>query len=63
MREYEHDRWRIVAGKVGHGFSASACRDKATELEAEDEQEEEEEEESHQHQEGTPTTPGKVESD
>lgn len=37
MREYEEDRWRIVAGKVGNGFSAAACRDKAGDLEKEDE--------------------------
>lgn len=37
MQEYENDRWRIVAGKVGNGFSAAACRDKATEMDDEDE--------------------------
>lgn len=41
MREYENDRWRVIAGKVGNGFSAAACRDKATELEDEGEGEEE----------------------
>ncbi|OQO14913.1 hypothetical protein B0A48_00295 [Cryoendolithus antarcticus] len=30
--EYEADRWRIIAGKVGNGFSASACREKVVEL-------------------------------
>lgn len=35
MEEYENDRWRIISGKVGNGFSAAACKDKATELEAE----------------------------
>ncbi|KAK6409728.1 hypothetical protein LTR95_018282, partial [Oleoguttula sp. CCFEE 5521] len=30
--EYEADRWRIIAGKVGNGFSASACREKIIEL-------------------------------
>ncbi|KAI9849390.1 MAG: hypothetical protein M1838_000163 [Thelocarpon superellum] len=32
IEEYEQDRWRIVAGKVGNGFSPAACRDKAKEL-------------------------------
>ncbi|KAI9801874.1 MAG: hypothetical protein M1833_002188 [Piccolia ochrophora] len=30
LQEYEQDRWRIVAGKVG--FSPAACREKAKEL-------------------------------
>lgn len=34
MQEYENDRWRIISSKVGSGFSATACRDKAQELEA-----------------------------
>lgn len=42
MREYENDRWRIVSGKVGNGFSAAACRDKAAELEAVEEEGQEE---------------------
>ncbi|KAI9672310.1 MAG: hypothetical protein M1817_003332 [Caeruleum heppii] len=32
VNEYEHDRWRIIAGKVGNGFSPAACREKAREL-------------------------------
>ncbi|PLB33296.1 SANT/Myb-like DNA-binding domain-containing protein [Aspergillus candidus] len=32
MQEYENDRWRIVAGKVGNGFTPAACREKATQL-------------------------------
>ncbi|KAF8455834.1 putative transcriptional activator Myb [Terfezia claveryi] len=32
MEEYEQDRWKIVAGKVGGGFTAAACREKAKEL-------------------------------
>ncbi|KAK3647748.1 hypothetical protein LTR56_007977 [Elasticomyces elasticus] len=32
MAEYETDRWRIIAGKVGNGFSAAACRDKAVDI-------------------------------
>ncbi|KAK5695099.1 hypothetical protein LTR17_024624 [Elasticomyces elasticus] len=30
--EYEVDRWRIISDKVGNGFSAAACRDKAKSL-------------------------------
>ena len=33
MTEYEADRWRIIAGKVGNGFTPVACRDKAREWE------------------------------
>lgn len=36
MTEYENERWRIIAGKVGNGFSATACQDKALELEVEE---------------------------
>jgi hypothetical protein len=36
MQEYENARWRIVSGKIGNGFSATACKEKALELEAED---------------------------
>ena len=32
MDEYEKDRWRIVAGKVGNGFTPAACREKGLEL-------------------------------
>ncbi|KAK5129913.1 hypothetical protein LTR08_002714 [Meristemomyces frigidus] len=32
LEEYDNDRWRIISGKVGCGFSAAACRDKAEEL-------------------------------
>ncbi|KAK4891835.1 hypothetical protein LTR49_028638, partial [Elasticomyces elasticus] len=32
MDEYEDDRWRIISGKVGNGFSAAACRKKAAKL-------------------------------
>lgn len=41
MQEYENDRWRIISSKVGSGFSAGQCRDKAAELEAEAEETEE----------------------
>ncbi|KAK5686740.1 hypothetical protein LTR17_026879 [Elasticomyces elasticus] len=30
--EYEADRWRILSDKVGNGFSAAACREKAKSL-------------------------------
>lgn len=33
IHEYESERWRVVSTKVGHGFSAAACRMKAEELE------------------------------
>lgn len=32
IQEYENDRWRIVAGKVGNGFTPAACREKASQL-------------------------------
>ncbi len=37
MQEYEDDRWRIISGKVGNGFSATACKDKAAEIDTEGE--------------------------
>jgi hypothetical protein len=42
IREYENDRWRIISSKVGNGFSAAACKDKAAELETEREETREE---------------------
>ncbi|GFF55598.1 cytochrome c oxidase subunit 4, mitochondrial [Aspergillus udagawae] len=32
IQEYENDRWRIIAGKVGNGFTPAACREKASQL-------------------------------
>ncbi|KAL7270790.1 hypothetical protein RUND412_006490 [Rhizina undulata] len=32
IQEYEQDRWRMIAAKVGNGFSAEACREKAKEF-------------------------------
>ncbi|KAM0284952.1 hypothetical protein ACHAQH_001639 [Verticillium albo-atrum] len=32
MRDYESEKWRIVANKVGTGFTPAACRDRAQEL-------------------------------
>jgi hypothetical protein len=34
MREYENDRWRIIATKVGSGFSPAVCKEKAEEITA-----------------------------
>ncbi|KAK5108135.1 hypothetical protein LTR62_008731 [Meristemomyces frigidus] len=34
IREYEEERWRIVAAKLGKGFSAQACRERAAEFSA-----------------------------
>ncbi|KAF7190483.1 hypothetical protein HII31_08197 [Pseudocercospora fuligena] len=36
MSEYDNDRWRIISGKVGNGFSATACKEKALEIEMDD---------------------------
>lgn len=36
IREYDNDRWRIISTKVGNGFSAAACKDKAAELASEE---------------------------
>lgn len=36
IAEYENERWRIISSKVGNGFSAIACHDKALELEVEE---------------------------
>lgn len=30
MIEYEIDRWRIIAGKVGNGFTPAACKERAS---------------------------------
>ncbi|KAJ5574342.1 uncharacterized protein N7459_008769 [Penicillium hispanicum] len=32
LDEYEADRWRIVAGKVGNGYTPAACRERALQL-------------------------------
>jgi hypothetical protein len=37
MDEYESDKWRLIAAKVGTGFSPLACQEKAEDLEIEDE--------------------------
>lgn len=46
--EYENDKWRLIAAKVGSGFSPTACQEKAEELEAQEELEEEMSTESRQ---------------
>lgn len=33
LQDYEQEKWRIVANKVGSGFTPAACREKAAELE------------------------------
>ncbi|KAJ5735436.1 uncharacterized protein N7483_000561 [Penicillium malachiteum] len=37
LRDYEDDRWRVVAAKVGHGFTPAACRIRALNLDPEEE--------------------------
>jgi hypothetical protein len=32
LQEYECDRWQNISAKVGNGFSAAACEDKAAEM-------------------------------
>ncbi|KAL2004259.1 hypothetical protein VTN02DRAFT_4774 [Thermoascus thermophilus] len=32
IQSYENDRWRVIAAKVGNGFTPAACREKAAEL-------------------------------
>lgn len=44
MHEYDVDRWRIISGKVGNGFSASACKEKALEMAIEEGEREDEDE-------------------
>ncbi|KAK4626500.1 hypothetical protein CLAFUW4_04254 [Fulvia fulva] len=38
IQEYDNDRWRIISGKVGNGFSAAACKEKALEMQLEDDE-------------------------
>ncbi len=39
MEEYENDKWRLIAAKVGSGFSPTACQEKAEEMEFQEEYE------------------------
>ncbi|KAK3356901.1 hypothetical protein B0T25DRAFT_566233 [Lasiosphaeria hispida] len=32
LQDYENEKWRIVANKVGTGFTPAACRERASEL-------------------------------
>lgn len=50
MDEYEKDRWRIIAGKVGNGFTPAACREKGLEL-GRQHQEQQQEDNQEQHEE------------
>ncbi|KAK4965232.1 hypothetical protein LTR28_003503 [Elasticomyces elasticus] len=58
MHEYDNDRWRIISGKVGNGFSPAACREKAAELEEEEEEEEEEDGDGDDQDAGAPRASG-----
>lgn len=42
MDEYENDKWRLIAAKVGSGFSPVACQEKAEELEIQEDSDEDE---------------------
>ncbi|KAB5570845.1 hypothetical protein GE09DRAFT_1055622 [Coniochaeta sp. 2T2.1] len=35
LQDYENEKWRIVANKVGTGFTPAACRERAAELSGE----------------------------
>jgi hypothetical protein len=32
LQDYENEKWRIVANKVGTGFTPVACRERAAQL-------------------------------
>ena len=32
LQDYENEKWRIVANKVGTGFTPAACRERASQL-------------------------------
>jgi hypothetical protein len=32
LEDYENEKWRIVASKLGTGFTPAACRERAEEL-------------------------------
>ena len=32
MQDYENEKWRFIANKVGTGFTPVACRERATQL-------------------------------
>lgn len=35
LQDYENEKWRIVANKVGTGFTPAACRERAAQLSGE----------------------------
>lgn len=39
LQNYDNEKWRIVAHKVGGGFTPAACRDRAWELMGDDPEE------------------------
>jgi hypothetical protein len=32
LQDYENEKWRIIANKVGTGFTPAACRERAAQL-------------------------------
>jgi len=36
IRDYDVERWRVIASRVGGGFSANACKEKAVEIDEEE---------------------------
>jgi hypothetical protein len=32
LQDYENEKWRIIANKVGTGFTPAACRERAASL-------------------------------
>ncbi|KAL2020385.1 hypothetical protein VTK56DRAFT_8514 [Thermocarpiscus australiensis] len=36
LQDYENEKWRIIANKVGRGFTPAACRERAAQLLGED---------------------------
>ena len=35
LQDYENEKWRIIANKVGTGFTPAACRERAAQLSGE----------------------------
>lgn len=36
LQDYENEKWRVVAHKVGSGFTPAACRERASQLAGEE---------------------------
>lgn len=36
LNDYENEKWRIVAHKVGSGFTPAACRERASQMQDEE---------------------------